>query len=589
MIFISPFLCLWLLNYGNERGANAYCLDAGGKEAKHTKCLGCHWGIVDPVRVRQGSGYLKKSQAVSLRQGNRLRKLNCSTDNGMVPPLAKRPSIHKSKELATDEVELNEDTKDGAEQIHIGNRTFYEPADLFHFFGSILTRTQEGNRVPTEEAQLLLNLLIKGHAIADDKIGCGVKFIFADRHPDYGQKCFMLMRKDGSTVDFSYRKCINNIAQARNKRSNLQHPRGSQSVDVFVPKTPKDSLKTLITLCKQILLHTPVGDRVSEDQTLLFFSLISKGHPNADEKLGNGVEFVFVGLHPEYKNKCFMLKRMDGSSEDFSYRKCINNITAEDVNALAKKIDDTPRIMKLPNTGDASNAWNELSESFKATLEHTPIGHQIETKDQEILLDLLIRGHPEADEKVGCGVSYIFVDRHPRCNHKAFMVMRKDGTTDDFSFMKCIRRIMKEEINKAKNEPKESVMQIGSRKFKSGAQIYQYFASTLGSYSIGERVSEEHNKMLLEVIVQGHPNADEKLGNGVEYVYVGEDTVYKQKCFLVMRKDGSSVDFSYRKCVSRISKKNWGKDPARIVQLRDTAKDLLDEKVRGQSTFLITK
>jgi hypothetical protein len=46
------------------------------------------------------------------------------------------------------------------------------------------------------------------------KIGCGVKAVELGTHPEHGNVCFMLRRTDGSLVDFSYRRCINNLASA---------------------------------------------------------------------------------------------------------------------------------------------------------------------------------------------------------------------------------------------------------------------------------------------------------------------------------------------------------------------------------------
>ena len=45
----------------------------------------------------------------------------------------------------------------------------------------------------------------------------------------------------------------------------------------------------------------------------------------ANEKLGPGVKFVAVEPHAERPGvRCFVLHRKDGSSENFSYRKCLN-------------------------------------------------------------------------------------------------------------------------------------------------------------------------------------------------------------------------------------------------------------------------
>ncbi|KAG4987526.1 hypothetical protein JHK85_030509 [Glycine max] len=47
-------------------------------------------------------------------------------------------------------------------------------------------------------------------------------------------------------------------------------------------------------------------------------------HPRKSEKFGIGPQDIKVGWHPKYKDsRCFHIVRIDGTVEDFSYRKCI--------------------------------------------------------------------------------------------------------------------------------------------------------------------------------------------------------------------------------------------------------------------------
>ncbi|CAI9093919.1 OLC1v1029529C3 [Oldenlandia corymbosa var. corymbosa] len=49
-------------------------------------------------------------------------------------------------------------------------------------------------------------------------------------------------------------------------------------------------------------------------------------HPRGTEKIGTGALNIKVGYHSEYKDsRCFQLVRTDGTTEDFSYHKCVHH------------------------------------------------------------------------------------------------------------------------------------------------------------------------------------------------------------------------------------------------------------------------
>lgn len=52
-------------------------------------------------------------------------------------------------------------------------------------------------------------------------------------------------------------------------------------------------------------------------------------------------------------------------------------------------------------------------------------------------LEELIKNHKEAEEKIGAGVYAFRIQREPRYNHRGFIIIRKDGTTIDFSYKQC--------------------------------------------------------------------------------------------------------------------------------------------------------
>ena len=54
--------------------------------------------------------------------------------------------------------------------------------------------------------------------------------------------------------------------------------------------------------------------------------MLKKGHAEPDKKIGGGVKAFQVRYHPMFKSRCFFLVRSDGSSDDFSFRKCVDRI-----------------------------------------------------------------------------------------------------------------------------------------------------------------------------------------------------------------------------------------------------------------------
>lgn len=59
---------------------------------------------------------------------------------------------------------------------------------------------------------------------------------------------------------------------------------------------------------------------------LVLLDLLKKGHAEPDKKIGGGVKAFQVRTHPLYKSRCFFLIREDEVVDDFSFRKCVDQI-----------------------------------------------------------------------------------------------------------------------------------------------------------------------------------------------------------------------------------------------------------------------
>lgn len=58
------------------------------------------------------------------------------------------------------------------------------------------------------------------------------------------------------------------------------------------------------------------------------------------------------------------------------------------------------------------------------------------------MLDLLKKGHAEPDKKIGGGIRAFQVRYHPMFKSRCFFLIRNDESYDDFSFRKCVDRIL---------------------------------------------------------------------------------------------------------------------------------------------------
>lgn len=65
-------------------------------------------------------------------------------------------------------------------------------------------------------------------------------------------------------------------------------------------------------------------------------------------------------------------------------------------------------------------------------------------KHEKVILDKLLPYHPEFQRKIGCGIDYIKVGYHPDFEgSKCLFVVRKDGVSEDFSYWKCLKGLIK--------------------------------------------------------------------------------------------------------------------------------------------------
>ncbi|CAN0873067.1 Protein DCL homolog, chloroplastic [Linum grandiflorum] len=97
--------------------------------------------------------------------------------------------------------------------------------------------------------------------------------------------------------------------------------------------------------------------------------------------------------------------------------------------------------------------WREIEDKILSDIEPTVClaqeilhsnryddGSMLETQDEIAVMEKLLAHHPNSEDKIGCGLGSIAVDRHPEFKQsRCLFVVRTDGTWIDFSYKKCLR------------------------------------------------------------------------------------------------------------------------------------------------------
>ncbi|KAJ0988551.1 hypothetical protein J5N97_006907 [Dioscorea zingiberensis] len=106
--------------------------------------------------------------------------------------------------------------------------------------------------------------------------------------------------------------------------------------------------------------------------------------------------------------------------------------------------------------------------------------------------------------------------------------------------------------SKESEEGSEGPKTLGPKVFGSSVEMFDYFMNLLHSWSTNLNINEYEHLVLLDLIKKGHPEPDKKIGVGIEAFQIRFHPAWKSRCFFLVRVDGTSDDFSFRKCVDHI-------------------------------------
>ncbi|KAJ8560544.1 hypothetical protein K7X08_022404 [Anisodus acutangulus] len=106
---------------------------------------------------------------------------------------------------------VDEEKKVGSGPVSVGPKNFGSSVEMFDYFYKLLHSWSTNLNLNKYEHIVLLDLLKKGHSEPDRKIGTGIRAFQIRFHPQFKSRCFFVIREDGSSDDFSFRKCVDHI------------------------------------------------------------------------------------------------------------------------------------------------------------------------------------------------------------------------------------------------------------------------------------------------------------------------------------------------------------------------------------------
>ncbi|XP_050381339.1 DNA-directed RNA polymerase V subunit 1-like [Argentina anserina] len=82
------------------------------------------------------------------------------------------------------------------------------------------------------------------------------------------------------------------------------------------------------------------GDRFSDEDHKYILDKVFNFHPDKDGKMGSGIDYFTVDRHGSFQeSRCLFVISTDGRKEDFSYRKCLQNMVNEKYPELADEFN----------------------------------------------------------------------------------------------------------------------------------------------------------------------------------------------------------------------------------------------------------
>ncbi len=96
--------------------------------------------------------------------------------------------------------------------------------------------------------------------------------------------------------------------------------------------------------------------------------------------------------------------------------------------------------------------------------------------------------------------------------------------------------------------PKKPVV-LGELKFDSKKEAKEHFSNILNKHPLKTKLSNGEFDDVMSLLLC-HPKADEKIGSGVKFLKIDQGYNSSNRCFHIIREDGSMENFSIGKCIN---------------------------------------
>eukprot|EP00249_Psilotum_nudum_P003817 c17308_g1_i1 orf=178-1131(-) len=109
------------------------------------------------------------------------------------------------------------------------------------------------------------------------------------------------------------------------------------------------------------------------------------------------------------------------------------------VNVFTNKEGGTDEVKLGPKMFGSSV---EMFNYFYKLLHGWPVNFNMNKYEHMVLLDLIQKGHPDPQQKIGAGIESFQIRVNPEYCSKCYYVVRQDGTMDNFSYRKCVDKLL---------------------------------------------------------------------------------------------------------------------------------------------------
>ncbi|EXC17779.1 DNA-directed RNA polymerase D subunit 1 [Morus notabilis] len=161
------------------------------------------------------------------------------------------------------------------------------------------------------------------------------------------------------------------------------------------------------------------------------FELVFSGKGHEVDKPINVYDMLATGISPDVQGVNETPDAKNHRSVKFGALLLYDKSVSQGLKKLGISKDRIKKLFKLDDIWILSNALAKILNKY-------PINQSLDHKDKSTLM-IALYFHPRIDEKIGTGFQDIKVAYHPKHqSSRCFVLVRADGTVEDFSYRKCV-------------------------------------------------------------------------------------------------------------------------------------------------------